>query len=62
LCVAGDDDQSIYTSLRYAHPEGIISFVNEEGTSKKVLTHCRRCPEPVVAIANNLMHAIPERE
>lgn len=56
LTVIGDEDQSIYESLRYAHPEGISGF-NEthEGTCDIPLEICRRCPTRIVAIANELI-------
>jgi len=53
--IIGDEDQSIY-SFKYAHPDGIIDFhLNHPGTLDSGLENCRRCPQKVVAIANNLI-------
>ena len=56
LTVAGDEDQSIYTSFRYAHPEGIALFDREHpGTHDETLDECRRCPKGIVHMANALI-------
>lgn len=60
LCVAGDDDQSIYR-FRWAHPEGVQIFVADSKTERHEITHCGRCPAPVLDIANALMRAAPGR-
>jgi DNA helicase-2/ATP-dependent DNA helicase PcrA len=53
LTVAGDDDQSIFVTLKYAHPEGIISFKDKyPRTYEKTLLICKRCPKKVIALAN----------
>lgn len=53
VTVAGDDDQSIFVTLKYAHPEGITSFKDEyPGTYEATLLVCRRCPKEVIALAN----------
>jgi DNA helicase-2/ATP-dependent DNA helicase PcrA len=53
LTVAGDDDQSIFVTLKYAHPEGIISFKDEyPGTYEQTLLICKRCPRKVIELAN----------
>jgi len=53
LTVAGDDDQSIFVTLKYAHPEGIINFKNEyPETFEKTLHTCKRCPRKVIELAN----------
>lgn len=53
LTVAGDDDQSIFVTLKYAHPEGITNFKEEyPGTFEKTLTTCQRCPRQVINLAN----------
>jgi len=55
LCVAGDDDQSIY-SFKYAHPDGIKDFDSVYPTTHdEVLTECRRCPKNIVRIAKKLI-------
>jgi len=56
LTVIGDEDQSIYESFRYAHPEGISEFdESHEGTHDIPLELCRRCPTRVVAVAKELI-------
>lgn len=56
LLIVGDEDQSIYESFRYAHPEGISRFHLLHPTTKDIpLIECRRCPKSVVSIANNLI-------
>ncbi len=55
LCVAGDDDQSVY-GFKYAHPEGIIRFSQTHpGTREETLIVCRRCPRRVISMANKLI-------
>jgi DNA helicase-2/ATP-dependent DNA helicase PcrA len=54
--VVGDPDQSIYSFLRFAHPEGINNFGDTHaGTHDEALVECRRCPQRVVAIADHLI-------
>lgn len=60
LCIAGDDDQSIY-SVRYANPEGILTFLARENVEKHVLEVCGRCPENILAVANSLIRNAPRR-
>ena len=60
LCVAGDDDQSIY-SVRYANPEGILTFLAREDVEKHLLEVCGRCPENFVTVANSLIRHAPGR-
>lgn len=61
VVIVGDDDQSIY-SFKFAHPEGIreIAF---RYTSCRIInfTVCRRCPQKVVELANNLIHNNSDR-
>lgn len=53
LTVAGDDDQSIFVTLKYAHPEGIKTFKDEYlGTYEETLLVCKRCPRKVIELAN----------
>ena len=55
LTVIGDDNQSIY-SFRYANPEGIRLFPQENpGTVCYVIEECRRCPSNIVEISNSLI-------
>jgi len=56
LTIVGDEDQSIYEAMRYAHPEGIAEFhQTHPGTSDIPLHECRRCPTKIVAMANELI-------
>lgn len=56
LTVAGDDDQSIFVTLKYAHPEGITSFKDEyPGTYEATLLVCKRCPKKVIELANTFL-------
>ncbi|RMD61830.1 ATP-dependent helicase, partial [Candidatus Parcubacteria bacterium] len=55
LVVVGDENQSIY-SFKFAHPEGILQFHQENpGTRDHTLNECRRCPRHVVELANALI-------
>ncbi len=56
LLVIGDEDQAIYTGLRFAHPESIREFdARHDGTMDVPLVECRRCPRDVVTLANALI-------
>jgi len=56
LCIAGDDDQCIYETFRFAAPEGIIAFPKKYSHAKMLyLTLCHRCPPDVVKIALKLI-------
>ena len=58
LCVAGDDDQSIY-GFRHANPVGIQEFLDRENVERHVIDVCARCPRRILAMANSLIsHAI----
>jgi DNA helicase-2/ATP-dependent DNA helicase PcrA len=55
VCIVGDDDQSIY-SFKHAHPEGIRTWIDQNGGADDLtLDDCRRCPTQVVAMANALI-------
>jgi len=55
LTVVGDEDQSIY-SFKHAYPEGIAEFsLYHPNTIDETLLECRRCPQLVVDIANDLI-------
>jgi len=55
LTVVGDEDQSIY-SFKHAHPEGIAKFSQyHSSTFDETLLQCRRCPQLVVNMANDLI-------
>ncbi len=60
LCVAGDDDQSIY-SVRYANPEGILSFLDRGDVETHAITICGRCPANILSMANSLIRQAPGR-
>jgi DNA helicase II / ATP-dependent DNA helicase PcrA len=63
LTVAGDDDQSIFVTLKYAHPEGIISFKDEyPGTYETTLLVCKRCPKKVISLANAFIKSTNRKE
>ena len=56
LTVIGDEDQSIYTFLRNARPEGIVNFhQTHTNTHDEVLYECKRCPHRVIEVANSLI-------
>lgn len=63
LTVIGDEDQSIYTVLRHARPDGIVQFHQTHPNTHDVpLDDCIRCPSRVVHIANALiLHNHPQR-
>lgn len=55
LTIVGDEDQSIY-SFKHAHPEGIREFADRHpGTHDESLDECRRCPQLIVDMANDLI-------
>ena len=56
LTVIGDEDQSIYTLLRHARPEGIVDFhQTHANTHDEALSECKRCPQRVIEMANSLI-------
>ena len=63
LTVIGDEDQSIYTVLRHARPDGIVQFHKTHPNTYDVTLHdCVRCPAQVVHMANSLiLHNHPQR-
>jgi DNA helicase II / ATP-dependent DNA helicase PcrA len=60
LCIAGDDDQSIYR-MRFANREGILGFVAREDTESYEIWTCLRCPQRVLSMANSLISYAPGR-
>ncbi len=56
LTIIGDEDQAIYSRLRFAQPESIREFPQRHpGTHDRPLAICYRCPKEVVEIANSLI-------
>jgi len=60
LCIAGDDDQSIY-SVRYANPAGIVNYLARDEVESHTIDVCGRCPKSVVDMANSLIRHAPGR-
>lgn len=58
ICVAGDDDQSIY-GFRHANPVGILEYQDRPDTEKYNITTCGRCPKMVLSMANALISNAP---
>ncbi len=54
LCIAGDDDQSIY-GFRHANPIGIQQFLQRADVEKHVIDVCGRCPRRILSMANSLI-------
>jgi DNA helicase-2/ATP-dependent DNA helicase PcrA len=61
LCIAGDDDQSIYR-VRYANPEGIVKFLKRPDVEPHSIETCGRCPGNIIAMANSLIQQAPGRD
>lgn len=61
LCVAGDDDQSIY-GFRHANPIGIQQFLANDDVESHSIDVCGRCPRVVLSMANALMAHAPDRD
>jgi DNA helicase-2/ATP-dependent DNA helicase PcrA len=61
LCIAGDDDQSIY-GFRFANPDGILQFRERGDVQNIEIDICGRCPRTVLAMANELIGHAPGRE
>jgi len=60
LCIAGDDDQSIY-SVRYANPTGILTFLSRGDVEPLSISTCGRCPSTILSMANSLIANAPDR-
>jgi len=56
--IVGDEDQCIY-QFKHANPEGIREFTANED---RELDECQRCPQMVVAAANELISHNPDRQ
>ena len=59
ICVAGDDDQSIY-GFRCANPDGIKTFF-DNANEKINIEVCGRCPKPILNIANKIKENLPDK-
>jgi len=62
ISIVGDDDQSIY-SFRFAHPEGIRVWLDNQPEPKDniELETCWRCGSKILFIANSLIRYNPNR-
>jgi DNA helicase-2/ATP-dependent DNA helicase PcrA len=54
LCIAGDDDQSVY-GFRNANPVGTQQFLDREDVDRCAIDVCGRCPLQILTIANSLI-------
>jgi superfamily I DNA/RNA helicase len=61
LCIAGDDDQSIY-SFRHANPDGIQKFLKREDVENHEIDISGRCPRVVLSMANSLISHSHDRD
>jgi DNA helicase-2/ATP-dependent DNA helicase PcrA len=61
LCIAGDEDQSIY-SVRYANPDGILTYLARDEVENHTITVCGRCPANILDMANCLIRQAPGRQ
>lgn len=60
---AGDDDQSIYQGLRWAHPKGIVEFENQYPTATvEVLPVTSRLPANVIRASYSLIKRNRDRK
>jgi ATP-dependent DNA helicase UvrD/PcrA len=57
VLVAGDDDQALYSQLRYASPEYIRALAKGDEYELFELPYCSRCTEVVVAAVNDVIAA-----
>jgi superfamily I DNA/RNA helicase len=55
VLVAGDDDQALYTHLRYASPQYIRDLARGNEYERFELPYCSRCTEVVVAAVNDVI-------
>jgi superfamily I DNA/RNA helicase len=61
LCIAGDDDQSIY-SFRHANPIGIQQFLDRDDVERHEIEVCGRCPRRILSMANSLISHASDRD
>jgi superfamily I DNA/RNA helicase len=55
VLVVGDDDQALYSDLRYASPQFIRDLARGEEYERFELPYCTRCTEVVVAAVNDVI-------
>ena len=55
VAVVGDEDQSIYETLRFAHPEGISGYAQAHDAHPVCLDECRRLPSGILQMAAELI-------
>jgi superfamily I DNA/RNA helicase len=55
VVVAGDDDQALYSDLRYASPQFIRDLANGDEYARFELPYCSRCTEVVVAAVTDVI-------
>jgi ATP-dependent DNA helicase UvrD/PcrA len=55
VLAAGDDDQALYSNLRYASPQYIRDLANGDEYEQFALPFCSRCTEVVVAAVNDVI-------
>ena len=55
VAVVGDEDQSIYETLRFAHPEGISGYMQAHDAYPVGLDESRRLPTRIVGMARELI-------
>jgi superfamily I DNA/RNA helicase len=55
VLIAGDDDQALYTQLRYASPQGIRTLAAEGDFERHTLPYCSRCPSVIVESVNRVI-------
>lgn len=62
LFVAGDDDQSIYSTLRHADPSGLVNFMTTyPEASTHILSDCFRCSPEILLPAIQMIRVNPHR-
>ena len=55
VAVVGDEDQSIYETLRFAHPDGMSGYAQAHDAYLVGLDECRRLPTLIVEMAAELI-------
>lgn len=60
VCIAGDDDQSIY-AWSGAWPQGMTAFAKDTGCDPVILTQSYRVPQPIFELAQGITKKIKNR-